>query len=106
MGRGATGKRGYRHKLLAQMERLARGKVNDAVKLAFLDGERMEEIDGLDLSTLTEFKRSASGAVEIRLTDRVAVLEKLLEQAGDGEAEAFFKALAENAPAGPGDDGV
>lgn len=107
MKTGATDREAYRKKLLRQMERLARGRVNDAVKLAFLDGERTGEIDRLDLSPLTEFKRSANGAVEIKLTDRLAVLEKLLDQAGDGkrdQAEAFFRALEGEAgihPAAP-----
>ena len=82
--------------ILRQMERLARGKVNDAVKLAFLSEEQMGEIDRLDLSALTEFKRSGNGTVEIRLLDRVAVLEKIAAMLGEREedrAEAFFRAL-------------
>ena len=50
----------------------------------------------LDLSALTEFKRSGNGTVEIKLADRLAVLEKLmklLEDEEHGKAEAFFRAL-------------
>ena len=82
--------------LMRRMERLAGGRVNDAVKLAFLDSERMDEIDGLDLSALTEFKRSGNGTVEIKLTDRLAALEKLLAMLEGGEnarAEALYQAL-------------
>ena len=82
--------------LMRRMERLAGGRVNDAVKLAFLDGERVDEIDNLDLSALTEFKRSGNGTVEIKLMDRVAVLEKIaamLEQREEDEADAFLQAL-------------
>ena len=86
----------FRTALLERMERLAGGRVNDAVKLAFLDSERMDEIDGLDLSALTEFKRSGTGTVEIKLTDRLAALEKLLAMLEGGEnarAEALYQAL-------------
>ena len=91
---GTDGKR--RAALLRQMERLAGGRVNDAVKLAFLDREQMEEIDGLDLSALTEFKRKGNGTVEIKLTDKLAALERLLELTGQSEqekAQALFQAL-------------
>ena len=82
--------------LMRRMERLAGGRVNDAVKLAFLDGERVDEIDNLDLSALTEFKRSGNGTVEIKRMDRVAVLEKIaamLERGEEDEADAFLRAL-------------
>ena len=88
-----------RARLLKQMEKLARSRGNDAVKLAFLDGERMEELEGLDLAALTEFKRSGSGGVEIRLVDRVALLKLLVELSGTEEeqAEAFFRAWEQKA---------
>ena len=69
---------------------------NDVVKLAYLTQEQTQEIDTLDLGCLTEFKRNSSGAVEVKLTDRAAVLEKLLEQLKDEEnrgAAAFLEAL-------------
>ena len=71
-----------RARLLRRMERLAGCRVNDAVKLAFLDGEQLGEIDGLDLGALKEFKRSGNGAVELKLVDRAAVLERLVELSG------------------------
>lgn len=98
-------KEAYRSALLRRMEQLAGGRVNDAVKLAFLDGERMEAIDALDLSALTEFKRSGNGTVEIKLTDRMEALEKLMALLSRGEnekAEAFFRALEERAGEGGG----
>lgn len=93
--------RNERTRLLRKLERLAQSRVNDAVKLAFLNEEGLEEIDGLDLEALKEFKRSEKGAVELKLVDRAAVLEKLLELS-DGEEEQaaeFFRALGENADA-------
>ena len=80
---------------------LATGAANDAVKLAYLDREELAEIDGLDLHCLTEFKRSGTGAVEVKLTDRAAVLEKLLEQMKEEEgqgAAAFLAALDQSLP--------
>ena len=89
-----------RARLLRRMERLAGCRVNDAVKLAFLDGEQLG-IDGLDLGALKEFKRSGNGAVELKLVDRAAVLERLVELSGGREdgAEEFFRALRESADA-------
>lgn len=90
-----------RRSVLEQMMDLATGAANDAVKLAYLTEERMGEIDGLDLACLTEFKRSGSGAVEVKLTDRAAVLEKLLEQMKEEEGRgtaAFLAALDRPAP--------
>lgn len=89
-----------REALLRRMEELANGRVNDAVKLAFLGSglppEQWERIDALELEELAEFKRSGNGTVEIKLVDRLAALEKLIALAGDGErekAEQFFRAL-------------
>ncbi len=91
-----------RTRLLKQLEQLARCKVNDAVKLAFLDGGGLETIDKLDLTPLTEFKRSDKGGVEVRLVDRAAVLRLLIElSAGQEEQKAaeFFRAWEEQAAA-------
>lgn len=85
-----------REEAIRQLRKLATGKVNDAVKLSYLTGEELECIDALDLSALTEFKRSGNGTVEIKLVDRVEVLEKLialLEDRREDSAEAFFQAL-------------
>ena len=84
--------RNERARLLRQMEKLARSRGNDAVKLAFLDGENLEALEGLNLAALTEFRRSGNGGVEIRLVDRVALLKLLVELSGTEEekAEAFF----------------
>lgn len=93
-----------REALLRRMEELANGRVNDAVKLAFLGSglppEQWERIDALELEELAEFKRSGNGTVEIKLVDRLAALEKLIALAGDGErekAEQFFRALEQTA---------
>ena len=77
---------------------LAFGKANDAVKLVFLDPESREEIDKLDLSMVSEIKRGANGVVEVKLLNRIALLELLAgltapqSQRGN-EAESFFTAM-------------
>ena len=95
-GRGAA---------LRALKRLARGRPNDAVKLAYLPEEALETLSGLDLGCLTEFKRSSNGAVEVKLTDRAAVLVKLLEQLKDAEGTgtaAFLEALDQGGEKGGG----
>ncbi|MEG0825265.1 MAG: XRE family transcriptional regulator [Oscillospiraceae bacterium] len=86
-----------RQELTNRLFHIATGSVNDAVKLAFIAPEpgAWAELEGLDLTALSEFKRNSAGSVEMKLVDRVAVLEKLLElQGADGAgAEAFLKAL-------------
>ncbi len=89
-----------RKRLLRQLEALARCRVNDAVKLAFLGGNELERIDGLDLTPLTEFKRSDKGSAEVRLVDRAAVIRLLIElSAGQEEQKAaeFFRAWEDKA---------
>ena len=84
-----------REQLIRQVRRLTRARVNDAVKLAYLSGEALEAIDGLDLTAMTEFKRAGNGAVEIKLVDKILALETLYgiaKQSGEG-AQALFQAL-------------
>ena len=54
-----------RTRLLKQLEKLAQCRVNDAVKLAFLDAMTLDGLDGLDLTPLTEFRRSEKGGCEV-----------------------------------------
>ena len=53
-----------------QLRKLAFGKPNDCVRLVL--GEDVD-IGSLDLSMLTEIKRSEKGTVEIKLVDRTKV---------------------------------
>ena len=82
--------------LLEQMRKLACAKVNDAVKLAFLPEEERDTIGRLDLSALTEFRRSGAGTVEMKFTDRMRALERLLELSGPGgedQLEDFLRRM-------------
>lgn len=92
-----------RDEILRNMCDIARVKFNDAVRLAYLTEEQADEIGKLDLRALTEFKRSPTGAVEIKLTDRVEVLEKvlaLIEGDGQTQGEHFLQALVEQGQEG------
>jgi hypothetical protein len=93
-----------REDVAARIEKLAFGKANDAVKLVFLDPEQPEqlkEIGKLDLSMVSEVKRGANGSVEVKLLNRIALLELLAQlsapgvgtEAQDREAESFFLAM-------------
>lgn len=81
--------------LARRLRGLADARVNDAVKLAFLEKERVDEIDALDLTALTEFKRGANGGVELGLIDRMEVLERMAALLGGAEerAEALLLAM-------------
>lgn len=75
-----------------RLAELAFGKVNDCVKLALEEGV---ELDKLDLSLLSEVKRNDKGTVEIKLIDRLKVLEQLAAAAGKDGADvaALFQAM-------------
>ena len=76
-----------REDVLRRLAELAFGQPNDCVRLAL---EELPDLKGLDLSLLSEIKRSDKGMVEIRLIDRVKVLERLaqaMEDEGDGVGE-------------------
>jgi len=92
-----------REDILQKMCCIAQAKANDPVRLAYLSGEQADEIGKLDLTALTEFKRSANGSVEIKLTDRLEVLEtvlSLLNAGGQSQGEQFLQALAQQAREG------
>ncbi len=88
-------KRARMEELARRLRGLADARVNDAVKLAFLEKERVDEIDALDLTALTEFKRGANGGVELGLIDRMEVLERMAALLGGAEerAEALLLAM-------------
>ena len=81
---------------ISELAGLAFGGCNDAVKLLFIDpDDGGGGVDGLDLRHVSEMKRAANGAVEIRLVNRLELLRLLAEQV-DGEtsaAESLVSAL-------------
>ena len=93
-----------REALLEQMRRLACAKVNDAVKLAYLPEEERDAIGRLDLAALTEFRRSGAGTVEMKFTDRMRALERLLElsgPSGEEQLERFLQRMEDTELWGP-----
>lgn len=87
-----------RGELLERLRRLADQPVNDGVKLAFLTPETADRVEGLNLSGVTELKRTDKG-VEVKFVDPIKVLEMMRElMERDGKrAEEFFRALGESA---------
>ena len=81
-----------REDVARRLAELAFGKANDCVRLVLDEDARMEK---LDLSLLSEIKRSDKGAVEVRLIDRLRALEQLAELASENgsDLESFLKAL-------------
>ena len=68
------------------------GKVNDCVKLVMEEAPQLEK---LDLSLLSEVKRNEKGAVEVRLIDRLKVLEQLarITERDGQEMEGLLRAM-------------
>ena len=81
-----------REDVARRLAELAFGKANDCVRLVLDEDARMEK---LDLSLLSEVKRSDKGAVEVRLIDRLRALEQLAELASEtgSDLESFLNAL-------------
>lgn len=85
-----------RQKIMEELGRLAGYRCNDAVRLAFLKEEDAGKIGKLDLTGLTELKRSGNGAIEIRLVDRLRVLElmdRIDQRESDEDLGAFLSGL-------------
>lgn len=81
-----------RRDIQRRLAELAFGRANDCVKLVL---EESPEVDALDLSLLSEVKRSDRGTVEVKLIDRLRALEALSGVVGseEGEMKAFLQAL-------------
>ena len=75
-----------REDVIRRLGELAFGRPNDCVRLVL---EERPEVEKLDLSLLSEIKRSEKGALELKLLDRLAVLEQLaaLTSKEDGTME-------------------
>lgn len=89
---GKAKKSSEKERIKRELRKLAFGKANDCVRLA-LGGE--VDIGSLDLSLLTEIRRSEKGMVEVKLLDRTKVLEQLagMAEEGDEKAEQFLSAI-------------
>lgn len=81
------------------LRRLAFGSICDAVYLC-TSGETLtrEELEKLDLYSVSELKFGKGGTIEVKFFDRIKALSMLCSQEGDsGSAEPFYKALMEGA---------
>jgi hypothetical protein len=90
--------------IIRRLADMAFGRANDCVRLA-LDPE--VDVDGLDLCLLAEIRRSDKGMVEVKLVDRLAVLEALsrLTNSQNTQAAALFQALESGCDRTDGEDG-
>lgn len=81
-----------RRDVVRRLAELAFGEANDCVRLAL---EENPCLDQLDLSLLSEVRRSDKGMVEVRLMDRMELLQQLARVLGEenGNMDAFLKAL-------------
>lgn len=89
-----------RQSVLERLAEIAFGSSNDIVKLAFVGSEQESELlDSLDLTLLSEIKHSQNGSVEVKLIDRLKVIELLLRELDEPETkkpqgvEALFLAM-------------
>ena len=80
-----------RQDVLRRLGELAFGRANDCVRLVM---DENVNVGRLDLSLLSEVRRSDKGAVEVKLVDRLQALEQLAELSADGQdAEELLEAL-------------
>lgn len=78
--------------IVRRLGELAFGRANDCVRLVL---EECPDLDALELSLLSEVRRSDKGAVEVKLIDRLKAVEALSAAMGadDEGAAEFLKAL-------------
>lgn len=81
-----------RQDVIRRLSELAFGRVNDCVRLVLEDSP---DLQTLDLSLLSEVRRSDKGGVEVKLIDRLRILEQLTRMTGEGQSDmdAFLQAL-------------
>ena len=81
-----------RQDVIRRLSELAFGRVNDCVRLVLEDSP---DLQTRDLSLLSEVRRSDKGGVEVKLIDRLRILEQLTRMTGEGQTDmdAFLQAL-------------
>ena len=81
-----------RQDVTRRLAELAFGRVNDCVRLVLEESPQLQE---LDLSLLSEVRRSDKGGVEVKLIDRLRVLEQLTRMTGENrtDMDTFLQAL-------------
>lgn len=82
--------------VLDGLEKLAFGRINDAVRLAFADEMPSQAaLSRMNLFNVSSIKRVKGGGVEIQFFDRQKALEKLYDFAHAGENGAAAESLLE-----------
>lgn len=84
----------------AGYRRVAFGSVADALILLYQDSFSKEELEALDLFSVSEIRQIKGGGLEIKFFDRLKALEKLSQiEAADSERknDSFYQALEEGA---------
>ncbi len=78
--------------IVRRLGELAFGRANDCVRLVL---EESPDLDALELSLLSEVRRSDKGALEVKLIDRLKAVEALSAAMGadDEGAAEFLRAL-------------
>ena len=89
---------------LSGLRKLAFASVSDAIKLVAGENSRRDgEIEKMDFFAVSEIKRGANGAVEIKFFDRLKALALLCElendKTADCSAKGFFDAISKGAEA-------
>lgn len=88
--------RNFRKKdVIRRLGELALGRSNDAVKLAFMDPQRLD-IDALDLTMISELRKGANGSVELKMFNRIDALKVMMDALKDepgGEALQFLQTI-------------
>lgn len=80
-------------------QRLAFGSIADAVSLLYMDKPSAQQIEKMDLFSVSEIKRK-DDSVEIKFFDRLKALEKLSADSGDGAGAApIYDAILRGASA-------
>ena len=92
-----------RNEAAAGYRRLAFGSVADALSLIFCeDPPTREQLEEMDLFSISEIKRPKGGGLEIKFFDRLKPLERLAEMSTDEETDGalgFYQALENSAQA-------
>ena len=78
--------------IVRRLGELAFGRANDCVRLVL---EESPDLDALELSLLSEVRRSDKGTLEVKLIDRLKAVEALSAAMGadDEGAAEFLRAL-------------
>lgn len=76
-------------------QRLAFGNIADAVSLLFMENPSKEDLENIDLFSVSEIKKPKEGAMEIKFFDRLKALERLeaLSEGKENEINPFYQAL-------------